>query len=167
MPTERDKRGKRKRTLKDTAHLTITRPLVAKYNPNCTLVSKGNKIKQKPLTFKNWFCCIRKEECDFGAFVSINAQTGRVRLEFQNRNNVDFGTEKFCCIRHRPDGSHHYIRKDERQKIQSNIKGLTTNEIAQKYGMTKKVAWKLLQESNERHISSKQLDQLGKEKQRL
>jgi hypothetical protein len=113
-----------------------------------------------------------------------------VRLEFQNRNNVYFGTEKqpeFCCIRHRPDGSHHYIRKDERQWILSNIKGLTINEIMQKYGMTKKVAGALKTESSQhkkrkltessehkkrklspvRYISSKQLNDLKKEKQRL
>ena len=50
--------------------------------------------------------------------VLSQGKSGRVRLEFQNRNNVYVGTEKqpeFCSIRHGPDGSYHYIRKDERE----------------------------------------------------
>ena len=72
----RYKNTRRRRFMPDSEHMMFVRPIVNKYNPNCTVVSDGSKILQSEFIIRVKFKC-RRKDCDFFAVCSVDCKLSR------------------------------------------------------------------------------------------
>ena len=136
--------GERRRSMPDSNHLMIVRPIVAKYNPNCVLKGFSSKVLRKVFLIKIHVRC-RRPDCDFHATCVIDGNNGDVCLEFKNASNVYYRLRKgaqpsFCYVRHEKDLIlRQYVRKFEREWYYKRIDPLmTSREVAEKFGLKRK-----------------------------
>ena len=134
--------------LSDSSYIPIIRPIVNKYNPNCSLRSANTKCLTKSRAVKCVFQCKRKD-CDFLADCRVHRDTGEVLIYMRNRLALTCNpyAQGFCYIRHEKDVSWHYFRKPEREKLYQ----LPPAALKQMFGQGSRVGKEIRYEARKWH----------------
>ena len=104
--------------LADASYIPILRPIIKKYNPNCSVFGAHNRHVFKTREVKCVFQC-RRKDCDFLVECKVHLDTGEVVLYLRNRFTLscDPYAPSFCYIRHEKDLSQQIFRKREREML--------------------------------------------------